>query len=143
MAPSMKLWLMMFMAIGNSLVKPCLSYEDFDPYEGPISPMSSYEKLLTDCILKLHPPCDDLYMYGTIFFDNETISKNCCNNIREVGKQCHDALTTYFINLPKSKGKKAQILRRSKEIWNECNPSEFRTHQHLNNVLIRSSTKFH
>ncbi|ESW18718.1 hypothetical protein PHAVU_006G064400 [Phaseolus vulgaris] len=139
MAASIKLCeMMMFLAIVNSLVKPSISYEDFDPYEGPISPMNSYEKLLTDCILKLHPPCDDLYMFGTMFLDNETITQNCCNNIREVGKQCHDTLTTYVINLRGSKENKPQILQRSKQIWNECNhPSSFKQY------LIDSSTKFH
>lgn len=121
MAASIKHCLVMLMAITNSLVKPCLSYEDFDSYEGPIAPMSSYEKVLTDCILKLHPPCDSLYVFGTIFYYNERISDSCCKNIREVGKQCHDTLTTYIISLRKSKGKETQILQRSKQIWNECN----------------------
>ncbi|CAJ1960309.1 unnamed protein product [Sphenostylis stenocarpa] len=146
MAASMKLCLiMMFMAIATSSVKPCLSYEVFDPFEGPISPMTSFEKLLTDCILKLHPPCDNLYMFGTIFFYNETISKDCCSNIREMGKQCHDTLTTYILNLPKSKAKKTLILQRSKQVWKECNHPLPRQVQNVASDAnsIDCSSKFH
>lgn len=135
MAPSIKLCVVMFVAITNLLMNPSFSYEDYDPDLGPIAPMTSYEKLLTDCVVKYHPPCDNLYIFGTIFYYNETISGDCCNNIREVGKQCHDTLTTYIISLKKSKGKETQILQRSKEIWNECNhPSPQPSPQQVQNI---------
>ncbi|KAK7387222.1 hypothetical protein VNO78_27827 [Psophocarpus tetragonolobus] len=114
--------MVIFMAITTLLVKTVLSYdEDYDPYEDPVPPMTNYEKQLTDCIMKLYPPCDDLYLFGTMFFGNEKISKYCCTSIRQWGKQCHDALTKYNLELPKYKANRTQILQRSNQAWNECN----------------------
>ncbi|KAL2332927.1 hypothetical protein Fmac_014140 [Flemingia macrophylla] len=108
-----------FMASATLLVKTGLSYEDYDPLEG--SPMSSTEKQMLDCILKLHPPCDALYMFGTIVTGNETVSKDCCTHIvHDFGKQCHDIMTMYIISLPKYKANRTQFLQRSKQVWNEC-----------------------
>ncbi|KAG4923689.1 hypothetical protein JHK87_049229 [Glycine soja] len=108
------------MVITALLVKTGHSYEDQSSEEA-VPPMTDVEEHLVACIMKLQRPCDELYVFGTIFFGNKRISKDCCTNIHDMGKPCHDALTTYFIGLPKFEAKRTQILERSNQVWKQCN----------------------
>nr|KYP60156.1 hypothetical protein KK1_015604 [Cajanus cajan] len=120
------------MASATLLVKTGVSYEDYDPSEGPLPPLTNLEKKMLDCIMKLHTPCDELYMYGTIFTSNETVSKDCCTHIvHDFGKQCHDIMTNYIINLPKYKANRTLFSQRSKQVWNECSHPSFQLDEGL------------
>ncbi|KAK7305379.1 hypothetical protein VNO77_43284 [Canavalia gladiata] len=117
--------MIVFMSSATMLVKTGLSSEGFEPSEGPSTerPPTSYEKYLRNCILNLHVPCGYLYTFGTIYFGNGTISKDCCHSIvHDMGKQCHDSLARYILESPKFVNlNRTQILQRSDQIWNKCN----------------------
>ncbi|XP_031385663.1 uncharacterized protein LOC116199467 [Punica granatum] len=44
----------------------------------------------------------------------------CCIALVEIGKPCHDAFTQFKLKKHDYVGTKADLLRRSDEVWNEC-----------------------
>ncbi|XP_027368335.1 protein DOWN-REGULATED IN DIF1 11-like [Abrus precatorius] len=83
-------------------------------------PLSTYEKYLNSCAVRLNPDCGD-EIFSVIFFGNKIVSGDCCVQlVSDVGKQCHDDMTKYILRLPKFKTNKAEILARSERIWSDC-----------------------
>ncbi|CAL0315687.1 unnamed protein product [Lupinus luteus] len=74
-----------------------------------------------DCASKLHPNCG-IEIYFAVFFGNGTISTNCCHNlVSDLGRSCHDSMTTYALNtFSKFKPQETEILKRKDEVWVNC-----------------------
>ncbi|XP_027368332.1 protein DOWN-REGULATED IN DIF1 11-like [Abrus precatorius] len=83
-------------------------------------PLSTYERYLNNCAVRLNSDCGD-EIFSAIFFGKEIVNRDCCVQlVNDVGKQCHDDMTKYILRLPKFKTNKAEILARSERIWSDC-----------------------
>lgn len=52
--------------------------------------------------------------------NNSYVSYDCCVQVVEIGKKCHDLFTNVGIESPLYKSKKTYFLKRSEDLWNEC-----------------------
>ncbi|KAK7301241.1 hypothetical protein RJT34_12102 [Clitoria ternatea] len=120
-----------FLASATLLVRTGFSYEASEPSEGPAieenyaqTPLSPQERYLVSCMLMLHPPCDELYIFGTMFIGNGAISKDCCHSIvHDMGKYCHDSWIREILKSPKfiaTFSNRTQVLERANQVWNMC-----------------------
>jgi hypothetical protein len=105
-----------------SLIQTGLSYDP--PIGSPINyaerPLSSYEKYLENCDLKLHPFCGS-EIFSSAIYGNQTVSDGCCKNlVNDLGQKCHEDITKYIVSFPKFKTNKILIWQRSKKVWNDC-----------------------
>lgn len=104
----------------SSYVSEPSSGSPIPPINDAQKPLSSYEKYLGNCAIKLFPDCGN-QVFQSVFLGNQTISNECCINlVKDVGQHCHDDLTKYILTTPKFKANKVSIWQRSKKIWNDC-----------------------
>ena len=96
------------------------------------SPLSTYEKYLSNCSRKTYLNCGDEIFFSVVF-GNRTVSNDCCVNlITNVGKQCHDDMTKFIVTLPKFESNKLQIFQRNNKVWNNCVPLLIHSPQPIN-----------
>ncbi|KAK9733153.1 hypothetical protein RND81_04G047300 [Saponaria officinalis] len=80
---------------------------------------SSYDEL-KKCEIGLGATCG-VSIYQYIFGDGVSISKECCNHLLTVGKDCHDLLTQVTIvykRLPEKQAKESHV--KNSRVWELC-----------------------
>ncbi|KAK7364611.1 hypothetical protein VNO80_13348 [Phaseolus coccineus] len=83
-------------------------------------PLSPYATYLSNCVKELKPKCGEQIFFAVIV-GNQTVSNYCCLSlVNDMGKTCHNDVTSYAANLPEYKKNKTQILNRCEKIWNYC-----------------------
>lgn len=84
------------------------------------SPLSPYQKYLTNCATKLYPICGK-EIFDSSFYANQTVSDTCCINLEsDLGQKCHEDITRFVLSSPQFKLDRVLIWKRSKDVWNEC-----------------------
>lgn len=64
-------------------------------HEGGFLIIQPYADQMVSCMHKLRSNCGD-QMLQKIFYDTGEVNKKCCRNlVLDVGKDCHDSMTSY------------------------------------------------
>lgn len=85
------------------------------------SPTSDADML--KCTNKLGAACDDS-IYKYVFATGERVSKECCNMLLGIEKDCRDLLTILtkhtivYLHLTEKQGK--EVLRKNDQVWDLC-----------------------
>ena len=56
----------------------------------------------------------------TWVFENGKVSDQCCDKLLSASKECHDDLVEHLIAQPGFKKNVAEVLTKSKLVWNGC-----------------------
>ncbi|CAK9188022.1 unnamed protein product [Ilex paraguariensis] len=92
-----------------------------DFYVDSPSPSQGSVASLETCAKKLTEKCGDEILSGV--FQDTAITKECCKDLKKMGKLCQDEIVKAFLSIPlvqPSRAEESQILSKSTQIWSQC-----------------------
>ncbi|KAI4333079.1 hypothetical protein L6164_017929 [Bauhinia variegata] len=109
------------MASAQETVSPAPTLTGDDEDVAPTS--DETQKLLVKCAEEFSDKCGK-EIYDGIFYnaddEHKSVSLECCKNLEQVGRKCHDELVNTMANNPEFASIKSLIIPRSVDVWNNC-----------------------
>ncbi|OVA10616.1 Prolamin-like domain [Macleaya cordata] len=118
--------MMLFLACIAVMVAPGLGLEENDAAaeapsinEGlPPEPSQGFYDYLDNCTANVPAECG-LEIVAALL-KTEDVSYDCCENLIEMGKDCHDALVETIGTIDTFKSLASELPQRGSEVWNYC-----------------------
>ncbi|OVA12400.1 Prolamin-like domain [Macleaya cordata] len=90
-----------------------------NPHEGlPPEPYPGYYDYLDFCTAKVPVECGGKLVEALL--NTNEASYDCCQNLIEMGKDCHDTLVKTIASMEEYKSYASILPQRGSEVWNYC-----------------------
>ena len=75
--------------------------------------------VVQECAKKIGDHCGDR-MLVYIFIQKMSVSEECCAQLINSGRDCHNALTESLLSTKRFTNKVPQLMEKHNEVWNLC-----------------------